>query len=117
MRFITNPADAAAVHIISLGMPEVGRTRVNAEGQPKLSPDGRVTHSTGVVAAREDGGQDRGITIAVIDYKPFPMGTPLRMDGGVWVTPYVTDAKRQGLSFICERLVPATPARADRTAS
>lgn len=82
------------------------RPRQREDGTPKLAPDGRPTFSTGVVVARSDGGQDRGITVAVVEPQEYPLGTRLCPDGRAWVTPSVTDARRLGLSVIVERLVP-----------
>ncbi len=82
--------------------------------QPKCAPNGKPTFSSGVVVAREDGGVDRGATISVIEppAAPWLLGTPLRAAGACWVTPYVTDANRQGLSYTVERLVPVSAGKA-----
>lgn len=89
--------------------------RTNREGLVKTSPDGRPTYSSGVVVAREDGGQAQDNFYAVIEppKAPWPMGTVLRPEGKAWVTPYVVDGgngrrAQQGLSFVVERLVPVS---------
>ena len=97
--------------LLSMGREELIQ-RTTKEGAPKLSPDGRPTFSTGVAAIREGGGQDQGVTVAVIEVPktPWPLGAALRAEGKAWLTPYVNQQGRQGLSFVVERLVPAKPA-------
>jgi len=95
-------------HVKCLSMGGEPRPRVGDKG-PKLTVDGRATSSVPVVVLRADGtGQERGATLAVVsEYaKDYPLGTFLRSDGKTWLTPYVTDAGRLGLSYVCERLVP-----------
>jgi hypothetical protein len=58
------------------------------------------------VIARDDGGVDRSVTIAVVEPTKFPLGLAVRPDGKCWLTPYVTDSQRLGISIVCERLVP-----------
>jgi hypothetical protein len=93
-----------------MGMEATYQPRLK-EGQPKLSPTGRPTFTSGVVVARPDGGVDRGLTIAVVEppAKPWAMGLLLRADGRCWLTPYVDAGGRQAISFTVERLVPAVP--------
>ena len=107
---------SAAAQIVAMSMGGAARPRLR-EGVAKLSPDGRPTFASGVVVAREDGqGQERGVSIAVIESTVLPMGALVRPDGKTWVTPYVTDAGRVGVSIVTERLVAAKPARPDRAA-
>ena len=101
---------------LSMGVEEL-RARTNRDDSPKLSPSGKPTFSSGVVVAREDGGQERGATISVIEVPatPWPMGTRLKAEGDAWLTPYVSDGSGRpqvGLSFVVDRLVPVTPAKA-----
>lgn len=91
-----------------MGMGGDPRPRMRGD-EPKLAPNGKPTFSTGVVAAREDGGQDRGVTVAVTEPGSYPMGTVLRPDGAVWITPYVLEGGSRpsvGISIVAERLVP-----------
>jgi hypothetical protein len=99
----------AAANLVAFAMGGDPRPRLNAEGGPKLSPDGRPTFSTGVVVARPDGGQDRGVTISVTEPTRLPLGVLLRPDGNVWLTPYESNG-RVGVSIVCDRLVPADKA-------
>ena len=91
------------------------RARTGRDDAPKLSPSGKATFSTGVVVAREDGGQERGATISVTEQpaEVWPMGTRLRAQGDAWLTPYVADSgsgrPQVGLSFVVDRLVPVAP--------
>jgi len=99
-------------HVKCMSMGGESRPRVGDKG-PKLTVDGRATSSAPVVVLRDDGqGQERGATVAVVseNAKVYPLGTFLRTDGRTWVTPYVTDANRLGLSYVCERLVPCQAA-------
>jgi len=103
----------AAENFRALSMGGEPRPRTNEDGVPKLAPNGKPTYSTGVVLARADGGQDRGITIAVTEPMTLPFGVPMRPDGAVWATPYETNG-RVAVSIICERLVPvAAPKRTE----
>ncbi len=103
----------------SLSMGGELRPRMKGTGEaaePKLSPSGKPTFSTGVVVEREGGGQERGATIAVIETpaEPWPMGTKLKAAGDCWLTPYVAEGSGRpqvGLSFVVERLVPVEPVK------
>lgn len=100
---------AEQIRVMSMGGDPRPRMK---DDQPKLAPNGKATYSTGVVAARQDGGQDKGVTIAVTEPKAYPIGTVLRPDGDVWLTPYVAENGTRtsaGMSFIAERLVPVEP--------
>jgi hypothetical protein len=110
---LDSAAAARQIRVMSMGGEPRARMRENAA---KLSPDGKPTYSTGVVAAREDGGQDRGVTVAVIEPQIFPLGTMLRPDGDVWLTPYVSDNGNRasaGMSIVATRLVPVDGHRAE----
>jgi len=101
-------ADESANSIRAIAFGQDPRQRTNQDGTPKLSPDGRVTYSTGVQVARPDGGIDKGITIAAIEPSKFPLGAVVRADGDTWLTPYVQDnggRPSTGQSIVCERLV------------
>lgn len=100
----------ALLRTAALAMGGEMRPRLK-EGVPKLSPDGRPTYASGVVVARDDGGVDRNVTIAVIELGKFPLGMAVRPDGKAWLTPYVTDAQRLGISIVCERLIPVKAER------
>lgn len=95
---------------MSMGMRSLDDIKPRADFKtqaPKLSPRDKTTFSSGVVVMRADGnGQDQNITIAVEEYKDFPMGTVLETSGPTWITPYVRDG-RMALSVVCEKLVPA----------
>ncbi|GLK16923.1 hypothetical protein GCM10017602_14050 [Herbiconiux flava] len=101
----------ASENLRALSLGGEVRPRLNDSGVPKLAPNGKPTFSTGVVVARADGGQDRGVTISVTEPVVLQLGAALRPDGDVWVTPYETNG-RVGLSIICERLVPVGPVAA-----
>ena len=101
-------ADESVRSIKGIAFGQEPRPRTSQDGSPKLSPDGRVTYSTGVQVARPDGGIDKGITIAVIEPTKFSLGTVVRADGDTWLTPYVQDnggRPSTGQSIVCERLV------------
>lgn len=110
MAVFTITADQVPQAVSLGGTDELRARQGEREGRvvPKLSVDGRPTFASGVVVARETGGQEKGVTIAVIETptKPWSLGQALRAEGKCWVTPYVTDTNRQGLSFVVERLVP-----------
>ncbi|MFZ3416952.1 hypothetical protein [Arthrobacter sp. 3Tela_A] len=112
-------ADGEKFIAMSMGMRDAEsiQQRMNREtGEVKVGPTGKPSYASGVVAIRADGsGQDRGVTIAVEEYRAYPMGTTLHTDGITVITPYVADGGRQGLSVLCERLVPvnASPAKGD----
>lgn len=103
-------------HALAMGVEDLRAREKEQDGRvvAKTSPDGRPTFASGVVVARDMGGQDKGATIAVIEKptKPWALGTALRAEGACWVTPYVTEANRLGLSFTVERLVPVVAAAA-----
>jgi len=101
-------AAEAAERIRVMSMGGEPRPRLK-DDLPKLAPNGKATYSSGVVAAREDGGQDKGVTIAVTEPKVYSLGTILRPEGDVWLTPYVSEnggRASAGMSIIAERLVP-----------
>ena len=102
--FPTNPS--AVPTCLGMGTPVPTAPRTRADGTVRTSPEGESTYSTGVVVTRPDGGMDRGASIAVIEPAAYQLGQPLRAEGRAYVTPYVTDAGRLGLSFLVERLVP-----------
>ena len=81
--------------------------------QAKLSPSGKPTFRSGADVRRDGGfgGFDHNASIAVCEEpkEPWPFGTVLTAEGDAWVTPYVTDGNRQGLSFVVDRLVPSAP--------
>lgn len=95
--------------LLAQAMGGAPRPRTNPDGSPKLAPNGKPTYASGVVVARPEGGADRGITIAVTDPAPLPLGAVVHPDGEVWVTPYESNG-RVALSIVCDRLVaPAAP--------
>lgn len=108
--YLLDSADAAE-KIVGLAMGGEYRPRADrATGVVKLSPDGRPTCTSGMVVARPDGGHDRSVTVAVIETgTAYPLGTRVRVDGKVWVTPYLAgdgSSRALGLSVVAERLVP-----------
>lgn len=112
---------STATHCVQcMSMGGEPRPRTGDKG-PKLTVDGRPTSSVSVVVLRSDGdGQERNATLSVVteNAKAFPLGTFLRSDGRTWVTPYVTDGGRLGLSYVVERLVPCdAPAVASSAAA
>lgn len=108
--YMLDPADAAA-KIAGISMGAEPRPRADrASGAVKTSPDGRPTYTTGIVVARDGGGLDRAVTLAVIEPGPaLPLGTRVRVDGRVWATPYLAGdgaSRSLGLSIVAERIVP-----------
>lgn len=100
---------AAVPAALSMGVEDF-RARMRGD-DPKTAPNGRPTFTSGVVVTRDGGGADRSASIAIIEKPtvPWPLGTPLRAEGDCWLTPYVTNDNRQGLSFVVTKLVPVTP--------
>ncbi len=97
-----------------LGQGSTPRARVDRDGRPKLSADGRATFSTGVAAlVRDETGEfvpARGtVTVHVIE--PLEryghnavQPTVYVTDGVTWVMPYVSNGYA-ALSIVSERLV------------
>jgi len=75
----------------------------------KTAPDGRVLYSTALKALRlVDGvpvGEERGVSLAVIDTIDIAAGKLYRLKGSVWITPYERDG-RVALSIIAETVEP-----------
>jgi len=75
----------------------------------KTAPDGRVLYSTALKALRlVDGapvGEERGVSLAVIDTIDIAVGKFYRLKGSVWITPYERDG-RVALSIIAETVEP-----------
>jgi hypothetical protein len=95
----------------ALSMGGAPRPRTTPDGSPKMSPHGKPTFSAPLVMAREDGGLDRGVTIAVCEPSEFPLGSKVRLDGRVWLTPYVQENNGRsgiGQSIVCDRVVLVT---------
>jgi len=103
---------------MSMGMKpaEEVKPRQSNEGILKLSPHGKNTYPAGVIVARADGnGPDKNVSIAVCEYKVYPMGTVLRTDGAVYITPYVSEnggRANAALSVVCDRLIPVHASKA-----
>ena len=100
--------------LVMLGQGGSPRARVDRDGHPKLSRDGRPTFSTGcMVLTKDDSGEwipSRG-TLSVHVTNPSErygksavQPTIYSTDGETWVTPYVSNGFT-GLSIVTERLV------------
>ena len=82
--------------------------------QIKTAPDGRAVYSTSLKALRlVDGipvGEERGVSLAVIEPVDISAGKSYRLKGQVWITPYERDG-RVALSIIAESVetVSAAP--------
>jgi hypothetical protein len=103
------PSTAAKPTFIAMAMGGDPKPRAKEDGTLKVSLGGEPTSSIQVVVLRADGqGQERFTSVAVYtaNAQVFPLGTFLRPEGAVQVTPYVTDSNRLGLSYVVERLVP-----------
>lgn len=112
--FWTGGAFRTDQRLVLLGQGGTPRARVDRDGHPKLSPDGRATFSTGChVLTRDDSGEwvpSRG-TLSVHVTEPAERygknavtPTLYSTDGVTWVQPYVSNGWI-GLSVVTERLV------------
>lgn len=85
------------------------RARTDQEGNPKLSPNGSPTFSTGLkVLALENGNptsEVRGATVNVCHPLDLVFSGTYQPEGKVWITHYLTNAKQLGVSITCEKLV------------
>lgn len=100
--------------LVLLGQGSAPRARVDRDGHPKLSRDGKPTFSTGcMVLTQDESGEwipSRG-TLSVHVTEPAErygksavQPTLFSTDGVTWVTPYVANGFT-GLSIVTERLV------------
>lgn len=100
--------------LVLLGQGATPRARVDRDGRPKLSPDGRPTFSTGcTVLSQDDSGEwvpSRG-TLSVHVTEPAERygknavtPTLFSTEGVTWITPYVSNGF-VGLSVVTDRLV------------
>jgi hypothetical protein len=100
--------------LVLLGQGASPRARVDKDGRPKCSPDGRPTFSSGcMVLTRDEAGEwvpSRGtLSVHVIEpaekYGTSAVAPTLyTTDGITWITPYVSNGY-SALSVVTERLV------------
>lgn len=79
----------------------------------KTSPDGRNLYRTDLKAvALDEQGQpireEQNVTLAVIEPTAVTASIPMKATGKIWVTHYITNNNRIGVSIIAERLEPVT---------
>jgi len=80
----------------------------------KTSPDGRAVHRTALKALRlVDGqpvGEDRNVSLAIIERCDIAAGKIYELAGTVWATHYVGNNGKLALSLVAEKVVEvATP--------
>jgi len=80
----------------------------------KQSPDGRPIHRTSLKALRlQDGlpvGEDRSVSLSVIDCVDIAAGRLYELAGAVWATHYIGNDGRLALSLIAESVKEVLPA-------
>lgn len=98
---------AADFQIKTFTDKETGKTTT------KTAPDGRPVYRTDLKAlAVDESGkptrEEHNISITVLEPSEIIAGIPMKATGTIWVTPYVTNTNRIGISIIAERLEPVT---------
>jgi len=83
---------------------------VDGKTETKTAPDGRPVYRTQLQALRiVDGqpvGQERDVTLAVIEPCDITPGVTYGLSGLTWITHYSTSNGRVGVSIITERVRP-----------
>lgn len=85
--------------------------RATEKTEVKTAPDGRPVFRTSLKGLTlDDAGkpskEEQNLTLAVIEPCDVSAGVPMVAAGRVWVTHYVTNNNRLGVSIIAERLEP-----------
>lgn len=85
--------------------------------ETKVAPDGsgRAQYRTNLKAVTlDDEGiptrEERDVTVAVLEPADIVRGVDYNLKGQVWVTHYVTNAGRMGVSIVAEGITPVQPA-------
>lgn len=106
---VATTADLSPLFVLGMG----GAPRLR-EG--KITPDGRLTYSTGCMLMIERNGEispQRSASVHVVEpAATYELAAQYMAAGLVWVMPYEANG-RVALSIICERLVPVTDASLD----
>jgi len=81
--------------------------RVERDGIPKLAPNGSHVHKTSLKALRlnENGqavGEDRNVSLSIIDKTDIAGGKLYELVGDVFVTPYLNNHNRLAYSIIAQ---------------
>ena len=115
--------DSFPVPFIALGAVKPGdfQAKTDLEGHGKTSPSGKPLFRVPQLRALRviDGvpaGEDSSVSLAVEQPFELVFGRAYTLAGDVFVTPYVQQNGRLGLSVIAERIVPQTaekPARSE----
>lgn len=88
---------------------------VDGKTETKTSPDGRPVYRTALQALRlENGapvGQDRDVSLSVIEPCDIQPAKNYGVSGLVWITPYSMANGRVGISIIAERVRPVEQLR------
>lgn len=90
--------------------------------ETKVAPDGsgRTQYRTALQAmSLDDNGtparQERDVTVSLLEPADVQFGQVYNLKGNVWVTHYVTNANRMGVSIVAESITPANGGNAAST--
>jgi len=76
------------------------------DGKPKLAPNGSPVHRTSLKALRLANGQvvgeERSVSLSIIDRTDIAAGKIYELVGTVWITPYLSNNGRLATSIVAE---------------